>query len=343
MTARSALLVATLAMLPFPVMAEGSQAPAAPIVDPLVTEGVVDAPVAALWSVFSTAEGYKRLGVAKAELDLRPGGTVRSAYDPNTPLDGEGAIWQQILAYEPQRMIAFRIARPPKGFPFMEAYKSVWSVVTLADLGDGRTNVRIAMVGWTPDAESQAMREFFRTGNDWVMKKLQSSYGAPAPTRPAHAADPLDPVDVQTTVPTDRGRVWKALATPEGWKAFTGGAQLTIGNAPGGPCEVWWNPDAPAGERGSEGCTLLALVPNEVLSFTWNAPPKFPFARTKHTWVVVTLEPLAPNSTRVRLRELGFRELADAHPDHRQEFVETRAYFQNAWARVLDALKKHFE
>jgi hypothetical protein len=33
---------------------------------PLVTEGIVGAPIDEVWKVFSTAEGYKKLGVAQA-------------------------------------------------------------------------------------------------------------------------------------------------------------------------------------------------------------------------------------------------------------------------------------
>lgn len=183
-----AVLCLVPALASFGQTALPAAAPPAPVnLEPLVTEGVVDAPVADLWRVFSTADGYTKLGVAKATMDFRPGGLIATVYDAKVPLDGEGAIRTEVLAYEPLRMVATRIQRPPKGFPWKEAWKGVWTVVSLADAGGGRTNVRVAMVGWGPDPESQAMREFFRTGNDWVMRKLQSQYGAvPAPTGAAH-------------------------------------------------------------------------------------------------------------------------------------------------------------
>jgi uncharacterized protein YndB with AHSA1/START domain len=171
--------------------APATRPPAPPDLEPLVTEGVVQAPVAEIWRVFSTGEGYARLGVARAEIDFRPGGLIRSTYDATMPLDSEGAIQTEILAYEPMRMIATRIHRPPKGFPFKEAWRHVWTVVTLTDLGQGRTDVRVAMMGYGPDPESQAMRGFFRTGNDWVLRKLQSQYdGTPPPAGPAHPQKP---------------------------------------------------------------------------------------------------------------------------------------------------------
>ena len=82
-------------------------------------------------------------------------------------------------------------------------------------------------------------------------------------------------------------------------------------------------------------------VPDELFSFTWSAPPKFEFMRGQRTWVVVTFEALSPATTRVRLRELGFAELANDHPEHREEVEQVRGYFAKAWPQVLSALADH--
>ena len=43
----------------------------------------------------------------------------------------------------------------------------------------------------------------------------------------------------------------------------------------GGPFELYFGgPDVPHDQRGSNGCQVLTYVPGEMLSFTWNAPPK---------------------------------------------------------------------
>jgi uncharacterized protein YndB with AHSA1/START domain len=211
-------------------------------------------------------------------------------------------------------------------------------VVTLTDLGNDRTDMRLAMMGFEPDAESQAMRGFFRTGNDWVLKTLQAHYADTAPpSRPAHAAGPLAPVDVQVVVTADRDSVWRTFTTAPGWRDFLG-VEATIGSRPGEPFEIRFDPEAQAGRRGSEGCTILSLVPGELFSFTWNAPPKFAFMRGRRTWVVATFEAPSPATTRVRLRQLGFADLAKDYPEHREEVEQVRAYFANAWPQVLSAL-----
>src|SRR5688572_14108931 len=51
-----------------------------------ITEGFVNAPVAEVWRLFTTSDGYKTTGVADAEVDLKVGGTIRAHYDPKGKL-----------------------------------------------------------------------------------------------------------------------------------------------------------------------------------------------------------------------------------------------------------------
>jgi uncharacterized protein YndB with AHSA1/START domain len=201
------------------------------------------------------------------------------------------------------------------------------------------------MLGWAEDAESQAMRSFFATGNEWTLRKLASAWDpslAPQETARAHSASPLAPIVVETVVAAPRADVWRAWTTPEGWKAFFG-AEARIGAVAGAPFEVLFDPSAPPGSRGAEDCTVLSFVPEEMFSFTWSAPPKFPRARAVRTWVVVDFEALSPRATRVRLRHLGFEQQAAAHPADLAEWEGTRAYFAAAWPHVLRALAASFE
>lgn len=102
----------------------------------------------------------------------------------------------------------------------------------------------------------------------------------------------------------------------------------------GGPYELYFMPDTPDGPIGSNGCKVLAYVPDRMLAFSWNAPPKFPAERARHTWVVVTLEPHEAGGTHVALSHLGFGEGG--------QWEEVQAYFDRAWGAVLGALAAHF-
>lgn len=308
---------------------------------PVLTEGVIQAPVAEVWRVFTTAEGFKKLGVAQCEIDFCIGGLIRTHYDPNGVLGDEGTIQNEILAYEPPRILSLRIHRPPKGFPFSEStWKRTWSVVTLTDLGDGRTHVRLAGMGYTDDDESRKMREFFEKENAWVMQHLQRQFdpSVPNPAGPAHAEPPFAPITLERVVELPRSEVWQLFATSAGWKQFFD-TPARIELRPGGRFEILFDPAAPVGEQGSEGCTVLSLIPAEMLSYTWSAPPKFAHARTRRTWVVVQFSELAAARTRVRIVHQGFAEQAGENPDHSDEWIAVRAYFAAAWNKVLDALK----
>jgi len=139
-----------------------------------INEATINAPVAAVWKVWASGEAYKSLGVAQADVDLRVGGLIRSHYSSTGVLGDDETVVNRILAYEPQRMIATRIEHPPKSFPFKEAWKTVWTVITLTDLGNNQTHIRAASIGFGTDEESIAMRRFFETGNGSTLKTLQN-------------------------------------------------------------------------------------------------------------------------------------------------------------------------
>lgn len=137
-----------------------------------VNERTINAPIADLWSVWSTSEGYKAVGVALADVDLRVGGLIRTRYGADGTIGDAQTIENEILAFEPPRMIAIRIHKTPANFPFKEAWKQTWTVVTLTPLADGRTHVRAASLGYGTDAESVAMRRFFERGNEETLDRV---------------------------------------------------------------------------------------------------------------------------------------------------------------------------
>jgi uncharacterized protein YndB with AHSA1/START domain len=146
-----------------------------------VNEGVVPAPIDEVWKVFSTSDGYKALGPALTEVNLTVGGTIRSRYRADGVLGDAETIENVILAYEPPTMMAIRIQKPPASFPFKEAWRKPWTVLTLTPLDAGHTRVRTASLGFGSDEESLAMRRFFEAGNQQTIETLRRHFGTPAP------------------------------------------------------------------------------------------------------------------------------------------------------------------
>jgi uncharacterized protein YndB with AHSA1/START domain len=141
-----------------------------------VTEGFINLPVGEVWKMFTTSEGYKATGVAKAEVNLRLGGEIRSHYDSKGRLGDPETIVNEILAYEPERMLAMRIKQAPASFPYRGAIEGTWTVLYLTPAGENMTHVRIVGLGYDQRPESQAMRKFFADGNRRTLDQMAKPY-----------------------------------------------------------------------------------------------------------------------------------------------------------------------
>jgi uncharacterized protein YndB with AHSA1/START domain len=126
--------------------------------------------------------------------------------------------------------------------------------------------------------------------------------------------------------------IWQKWTTEQGIKSMLG-VSSKIELEIGGAYEIYFDDEQPVGLKGSEGCKVLSYLPNHMLSFSWSAPPKFPQIRNGeyHTWVVVELEPLGNNKTKVKLTHLGWKE--------GEQWDQVYAYFDVAWGHVMTALE----
>ena len=130
-------------------------------------------------------------------------------------------------------------------------------------------------------------------------------------------------------------QVWEAWTTGEGAETFFA-PKCQIDPRPGGSYVMHFDLDAEPGKRGGEGMILMALQPEQMLSFTWNAPPHLPAVRGQMTHVIVRLEQIEGGKTRVVLRHDGW--------GHGGEWDQAYDYFQRAWKRVvLPRLRYRFE
>lgn len=134
-----------------------------------------------------------------------------------------------------------------------------------------------------------------------------------------------------TIVAADRETVWRSWTTPDGIRSFFA-PQADIELRVGGKYEIIIDPDAPAGQRGAEGCRVLSYIPNEMLSFTWNFPPSIPSLRNndKHTFVVLQFDAIDSTHTLVRLEQRGWQTGEDWDKGYQ--------YFDRAWSYVLNNL-----
>lgn len=150
--------------------------------DQVVTEGVIEAPVGAVWAAFTTNEGQESWNVAQAEIDLKVGGLMRTHYDPKGKIGDPHTIENTILCFEPNRLLAIQVKSPPANFPFKDAIQKMWTVIRFEDAGPSRSRVSIVGVGYGDDEDSRKLRNFFDKGNAYTLKKLQEKFaGGPKP------------------------------------------------------------------------------------------------------------------------------------------------------------------
>jgi len=163
-------VVATVALLLAP-----GQAPPAPVTDAVVSEIVVDAPVEVVWDAYTDPESMRAWQVPRVSpFELRIGARWRTSYDASASLgdDDPTVIENEVLAFDPGRMLAVRTVKAPADFPFPSAILDVWMVLYLEPVDSSRTRVVTRMFGFTAGEESQAMRAFFERGNAYELGKL---------------------------------------------------------------------------------------------------------------------------------------------------------------------------
>ena len=135
------------------------------------------------------------------------------------------------------------------------------------------------------------------------------------------------------SIPAGIDSVWAAWTTDGGVRGFFA-PDSRVEAEPGGRYELYFALEMPEGQRGSEGCVVVAADRPRRLEVTWNFPPSLPTIRDERTRVIIELRDNDPD-TAVTLRHTGF---ADG-----PEWAEGRAYFDRAWDTVLGRLRERFE
>jgi uncharacterized protein YndB with AHSA1/START domain len=168
----------------------------------------------------------------------------------------------------------------------------------------------------------------FKACNVW-WATLALLLAAAAPSWAAEKA-----IDKEVTVNATLAQAWQAWTTREGIVSFFA-PDAKVDAQVGGAFQIYFDPGAEPGAKGADDMRFLALQPQKMLSFDWNAPPFLPQARQQRTFVVVRFAAVDDKTTRVTLHHTGWGEGG--------EWDKAHAYFERAWTGVLGGLKTRFE
>ena len=101
--------------------------------------------------------------------------TVTVTVNSTIPAD-VNTIVNEVLSFEPERMLSIRVQQAPANFPLPQAVRRMWTVIYFQRLEPGMTNVRVVGLGFGEDADSHKLREYFRKGNAETLEQLQKRY-----------------------------------------------------------------------------------------------------------------------------------------------------------------------
>jgi uncharacterized protein YndB with AHSA1/START domain len=296
-------------------------------------EVLVEAPPEQVFHLFSTADGVRSFFAPQANIGVEPGDPYEIILNPVADPDGSklGTKGCRIRALEPDRLISFEWTFPSFGDVFnTQPFPTAVEVRVEPGTFPDTTLVHFVHRGFPSAPEWNRVFTLYRDRN-WplVLNRLLvlCRDGVSPEWSKARGEFVADILLKARTIPASRDTVWRSWATEEGLRGFLP-AEVRMEPAPGGPFEIYWVPDAPEGQRGSEGCTVVHIDPPRSITFTWNAPPSFPEVRKQHTNVVVQLEPIDDSSTRLRLLSIGWGVS--------EEWKSSYAYFDQAWDKVLD-------
>jgi uncharacterized protein YndB with AHSA1/START domain len=139
----------------------------------LKKEVCIRAPIEAVWNAWTTADGLAFLS-PKSNIELRIGGPyewfLHLEADENGKRGGEGS---HILAYLPNRMIAFSWTFPP-AVPELRNADERTQVIVLLDETDGQVHVKLYAHGWQEGEPWQRGWEYFDRAWGQVLDRMKS-------------------------------------------------------------------------------------------------------------------------------------------------------------------------
>ncbi|MCK6457693.1 MAG: SRPBCC domain-containing protein [Phycisphaerae bacterium] len=286
---------------------------------------VVDAPVADVWDAWTTTRGIRRWLAPNAEIDLRVGGAIRF---PRRARPGEEAPTTaalEILAYEPQRMLAYRTSAPPQ-FPTVRNSDKTWAVIRFDPISERQTRVHVSALGWQEGEEWDAAYEFFRKGNAMVLEELRKYFADPT-----GAGETLR-WEAELSAPL--ADVWAVFTTKEGLQSWVA-PQVEVDLRIGGTIRSNYNATARPDDAGWITQHILAYEPMRMLAAKVSAPANAPQAKiAEQSWGVVRLDPIDERRTRVTLSSCGWGTGA--------EWDAAREFFDKGNRGTLDRLRRMF-
>lgn len=140
----------------------------------LQKEIIVNASLADAWNSWTTEEGLKFIS-HNSRVELRIGGPYEWFLDPQKGTSGEdGAKGSYVLAFLPEKMIAFAWTFPPDVPDLRAAGETTQVVVLFEPVNDDQVRVALHAHGWKEGEAWQRGWDYFDEAWDIVLDALKA-------------------------------------------------------------------------------------------------------------------------------------------------------------------------
>ena len=139
----------------------------------LIQEVSISAPVEEVWKAYTTSDGWTGWAAPKAEIDLRVGGRIRTAYEGE--IGGENTNTLQIVNYVPNRLLTLR-ADVSENWPdiMKKDADRLSNVVLFESTGPDTTQIQSFGIGYTNAPEYEQLMSFFIRANEGLYENLKA-------------------------------------------------------------------------------------------------------------------------------------------------------------------------
>ncbi len=126
-----------------------------------------------VWEMVSTAQGLRAFVAPVTDVEMKYNGKYYTNYNPAAKIGDPGTIYNTVLVYIPQQMLAIHVKLGKPLFPaaVVDADR-LNAIMEIKDLGDNRVRVSETMVGWQSGEDWDKVYTFFQTGNAYVLGQL---------------------------------------------------------------------------------------------------------------------------------------------------------------------------
>jgi uncharacterized protein YndB with AHSA1/START domain len=137
-------------------------------------EVVVNAPLDAVWTAWTTSEGIATFFAPEAVVEARPGGAFDIHMNPYAPPGLKGADGMRVLAVQEKKLLSFTWNAPPH-LPVARAQRTA-VVVRFEPVDEKQTAVRITHSGWGDGGEWDQAYQYFDRAWAGVFANLQKRF-----------------------------------------------------------------------------------------------------------------------------------------------------------------------